>query len=82
MFAPCQQHKNLKSRLRNNQTTKKTNKRLDFKAKKLAYIQETSAYEAYMYDTSDEEAGCSSCGKDEESNKSTSTFSSEGSKAA
>ncbi len=53
----------------------------NFKAKKTAYSQAKAAYHACMFDTTDEEE-VSSHGDDEDSNKSFSDYSSEGSNAS
>jgi len=57
----------------------KAKKRANFKAKKEAYLQARAAYHACRYNTSDEEEETSNSDNDEDSNKSFSTYSSEGS---
>ena len=54
-------------------------KRQNFKEKKQAYIQAKAAYQACMNGNSEDELGSSNSDKDEDSNKSISTYSSEGS---
>jgi hypothetical protein len=58
---------------------KKVIKRQNFKEKKQAYIQAKAAYQACMNGNSEDELGSSNSDKDEDSNKSISTYSSEGS---
>jgi hypothetical protein len=58
---------------------KKVIKRQNFKQKKQAYIQAKAAYQACMNGNSEDELGSSNSDKDEDSNKSISDYSSEGS---
>ena len=69
------------SRMKKKGMFKKTKKRENFKAKKAAYLQAKAAYHACMFDTTDEEE-VSSHDDDEDSNKSFSDYSSEGSNAS
>jgi len=58
---------------------KKVIKRQNFKQKKQAYIQAKAAYQACMNGNSEDELGSSNSDKDEDSNKSITDYSSEGS---
>jgi hypothetical protein len=69
------------SRMKKKGMFKKAKKRENFKAKKSAYLQVKAAYHACMFDTTDEEE-VSSHDDDEDSNKSFSDYSSEGSNAS
>jgi hypothetical protein len=67
------------SKNKKKQAKMKIKKRENFKAKKKAYMQAKAAYQACKYESSEEDVELSNSDYDEDSNKSVSTYSSEGS---